>query len=77
MAWRGANNMTNWGEFEMHETYCLTALEAAEMAGVEISEIMRLAADESTVAVKVGDAWRVDPAALNQALRHGGMRRAA
>lgn len=61
----------------MHEAYCLTALEAAEMAGIELSEMMRIAANQTGVAVKVGDAWRVDPAALNQVLRQDGMRRAA
>jgi hypothetical protein len=61
----------------MHEAYCLTALEAAEMAGIELSEMMRIAANRAGIAVKVGDAWRVDPAALAQATRLDGLRHAA
>jgi hypothetical protein len=44
----------------MQETYCLTALEAAEMAGIAMEEMMQVAANETGVAVKIGDAWRVD-----------------
>jgi|GEM_PF-1319426 hypothetical protein len=52
----------------MQESYCLTALEAAEMAGIEMEEMMQVAANETGVAVKTGDAWRVDFNALSTAL---------
>ena len=61
----------------MHDAYCLTAIEAAEMAGIELSEMMRIAANETGVAVKAGDAWRVDLSALTQALGQRGLRHAA
>ena len=61
----------------MQNVFCLTALEAAEMAGIELEEVMRIAADDATVAVKVGDAWRVDPSALAFAMNNGEMRKAA
>jgi hypothetical protein len=69
--------MSIWGETKMHEAYCLTALEAAEMAGIELSELMRIAANQSGIAVKVGDTWRVDPTALAQLTRQDDMRNAA
>lgn len=61
----------------MQDAFCVTALEAAEMTGIELDEMMRIAAAVPTVATKVGDAWRVDPTALNQVLRDGVMRNAA
>ena len=61
----------------MHELFCLTALEAAETVGVELTEVMAIAANQEGVTVKVGDAWRVDPAALIQVLHQDGLRRAA
>lgn len=61
----------------MHEAYCLTASEAAEMAGIEFSEMMRISANQTGIAVKIGDAWRVDPTALAHALNQDGLRRAA
>jgi hypothetical protein len=61
----------------MHELFCLTALEAAEVMGVDLSEVMAIAANQDGVAVKVGDAWRIDPAALTQVLRQDGLRHAA
>ena len=61
----------------MQDVFCLTALEAAEMAGIELDEMMRIAAGDATVAVKVGDAWRVDPSALASAMNNGEMRQAA
>jgi hypothetical protein len=61
----------------MQDIYCLTALEAAEMVGIELPEMMRIAASQTDVAINVGGAWRVDLAALTQALNQDGLRRAA
>ena len=61
----------------MRDAFCLTALEAAEMAGIELDEMMRIAANVPAVAAKVGDAWRVDPTALDRVMRDGVMRNAA
>ena len=62
----------------MQEAYCLTTLEAAEMAGIEMEEMMQVAANETGVAVKIGDAWRVDFGALSAALAgRSGIRKAA
>jgi hypothetical protein len=52
----------------MSGTYCLTALEAAEMAGIELDELMALIAGDRRLAVQSGDSWRVDPNALHAAL---------
>ena len=61
----------------MRETYCLTALEAAEMAGIELDEVMRRIAERPGVGLRVGDSWRVDPAMLDMAAEPAGMRAAA
>lgn len=61
----------------MQEAFCLTAMEAAEMAGIELDEMMRVAASDPAVAIKVGDAWRVDPAALVRAINDGTLLKAA
>ena len=52
----------------MSGTYCLTALEAAEMAGIELDELMALIAGDRRLAVQSGDSWRVDPDALHATL---------
>ena len=61
----------------MKDTYCLTVLEAAEMVGIEFSEIVRIATSETNIAINVGGAWRVDLVALTQSLNQDGLRRAA
>ncbi len=61
----------------MREAYCLTALEAAEMAGIELDEVMRRIAERPGVGLRVGDAWRVDPAMLAMAAEPAGLRAAA
>jgi hypothetical protein len=61
----------------MKDTYCLTALEAAVMVGMEFSEIVRIATSETDIAISVGGAWRVDLVALTQFLNQDGLRRAA
>jgi hypothetical protein len=48
----------------MLNAYCLTAREAAEMAGLEPEEMLRIAKNHPSVAVNVDGAWRVDPQAL-------------
>jgi len=71
-------NVSIKGVFKMQGAYCLTVLEAAEMAGIRIEEMMQIAANETGVAVKAGDAWRVDFDALGAALAgRSGMRKAA
>ena len=52
----------------MHDAYCLTVREAAEMAGVEVKEVMSCIAFDTDVGNRVGDAWRVDPDRLASAL---------
>jgi hypothetical protein len=48
----------------MLDAYCVTALEAAEMAGIELDQMMRIARKFPGVAINVDGAWRVDPKAL-------------
>ena len=52
----------------MHEAYCVTAREAAEMAGIELREVMGYIAGHAGIGIRVGDAWRVDPEQLTRAL---------
>ena len=61
----------------MQDAFCLTALEAAEMLGIELNEMMRIAASDAAVAIKVGDAWRVDPSALTRVMNDGSLLQAA
>ena len=61
----------------MHDAYCLTVREAAEMAGVGVQEVMRCIAVGTGVGTRVGDAWRVDPGRLAQALNGEDHRAAA
>jgi len=61
----------------MRDAFCLTALEAVEMVGIELRELMALAENDGTVAIKVGDAWRVDPSALARAMNEGTLLQAA
>ena len=58
-------------------SYCLTALEAAEMAGIELDEMMLMIANERGVGIQVGDAWRVDPNALHAVVDRGTVLREA
>jgi len=61
----------------MQQAYCLTALEAADMAGIELEDVMRTIAGHPSVAIQVGDAWRVDLDALFGALGSRGIAQAA
>ena len=61
----------------MKDAYCLTALEAAEMVGIEFSEMVRIATSETDIAINIRGAWRVDIVALTQSLNPDGLRRAA
>lgn len=71
------NNTLTRGVTEMRDTYCLTALEAAEMVGIELSELLRIAASKTGIAIEVDGAWRVDLAALTQVLHQDDLRHAA
>ena len=44
--------------------YCLTAREAAEQFDLSLDALMRLVEQHADMAVKVKDAWRVDPVRL-------------
>jgi hypothetical protein len=73
----GLNITVRKGSTKMKDTYCLTAFEAAEMVGIDFSEIVRIATSENDIAINVGGAWRVDLVALTQSLNQDGLRRAA
>ena len=67
----------NQDPVEMEEDFCLTGLEAAEMAGIELAELMRIAESEAGVAIEVDGAWRVDLNALSQIMYQDDLRQAA
>ncbi|MBT5265417.1 MAG: hypothetical protein HOL85_11335 [Rhodospirillaceae bacterium] len=46
--------------------FCLTALEAAEIAGLTAAEMTHLIDSVEGLALRVGDAWRIDPGVLFQ-----------
>ncbi len=52
----------------MSDNFCLTALEAAEVAGIDLAELTRVIEANSDVAVEVAGNLRVDADALFRAI---------
>lgn len=46
--------------------FCITALEAAEIADLTAAEMTHLIDSVEGLALRVGDAWRIDPGVLFQ-----------
>lgn len=61
----------------MSDRFCLTPLEAAEMAGIEINDVVSIARSEDGIAIEVDGHFRIDPDALTDYLGRDLFRAAA
>ena len=61
----------------MPERYCLTVLEAAETANIDLEDLMAMIAANPAIAIRSDDNWRVDPDRLQQHRQNFALRQAA